>query len=140
MALGDGRAYIRRDPMTMRSDIGNRLAARFIAGLSKASLDYGRRCEYRDGYPGASEAEIDLLVNAEKKNGFPPWSLLHAREILDRDNIYAFVPCCTSPFGRRPRLQWCPPHPSAAVKAEAHAAYLEAMRKVETGENWLPKD
>jgi hypothetical protein len=104
--------------MTDKSDDRrDRLAARFIAGLSKESLAYGRRCEYVKGYPGASEAEIDLLMAAERKNGSVPWNMVHAKEIMARDNIYAFRPCSAPPFGRA-GIEWRQPHPSAAVIAE----------------------
>jgi hypothetical protein len=41
------------------------------------------RSEYRQGYPTATEAELDLLQDAEEKSGGkPPHDLEHARKIL----------------------------------------------------------
>jgi hypothetical protein len=99
-------------------DRRDRLAKWILGNLSKEGLAYSRRCEYIKGYPGATEAQIDLLMAAEKKNGSVPWNLLHAREIMTRDNLWAFVPPWNSPFGGSPGNRWIPPRPSAAVKAE----------------------
>jgi hypothetical protein len=50
--------------------------------------------------PKATEAEIQLLLDAEQKNGgSPPDGLAHARTIL-ADNVWIFKPRPWSPFGR----------------------------------------
>jgi hypothetical protein len=75
--------------MTEEDDRHSRLVAAFLAGLSKEGIDRQCRHEFRQGYPKATEAEIWLLFNADRKNGSPPWSLRHAREIMARDNVWA---------------------------------------------------
>jgi hypothetical protein len=77
----------------------DRLVARLIAGLSREGIAYGQRCEWMAGYPKATEAEIQTLIDAEKRAGSPPRSLAHARLIL-ADNVYAFRPASDSPFDR----------------------------------------
>jgi hypothetical protein len=58
------------------------------------------RDQYREGYPNATEPEIRMLLDAEKKNGgTPPSNLDHAKIILS-DNVWIFKPRRRSPFGR----------------------------------------
>ena len=38
--------------------------------------------EYRMGYPKASEAELQMLMDAEDKLDYPPHSLEHAKKVL----------------------------------------------------------
>jgi hypothetical protein len=40
--------------------------------------------EYRQGYPTASEEELELLSQAEAQLGYPPRSLEHAKQVLGR--------------------------------------------------------
>ena len=40
--------------------------------------------EYRTGYPYASEEELQMLMEAEEKNGYPADDLQHAKEILGK--------------------------------------------------------
>lgn len=51
--------------------------------VEQAADDYTRK-EYRMGYPYASEAEIQTLLDAEEKNGYPADDLQHAKEILGK--------------------------------------------------------
>jgi len=112
---------------TDKSDGHNSLIVAVLAGLSKEGIEKQIRHEFRQGYPTATEAEISLLFDADRKNGSPPWNLRHAREIMARDNVWAFRPHCNSPFGRASH-EWHGPGPSAAMKAEEEASYL-ATRK-----------
>jgi hypothetical protein len=42
------------------------------------------RDQYYEGYPAATEAEIQMLLDADKKNGHPPQSLAHERSTRAR--------------------------------------------------------
>jgi hypothetical protein len=55
--------------------------------------------QYRSGYPDATESELRMLWDAEKKSGKPPSGLEHAKIIL-ADNVWIFRPRRRSPFGR----------------------------------------
>jgi|SRR6267378_1679228 len=101
--------------MTKDKERSNRIIARMIAGLSEEGLAYGRRCEYEQGYPFASDEQIQTLVDAEAKAGGPPHDLDHAALIL-ADNIFAFRPVRGSPFDRSRNLwrafdHWPRPEP-----------------------------
>jgi len=80
-------------------DRHDRLIAAFIAGLSAKGIDRQCRDEFRQGYPKATEAEIWMLFDANKKAGSPPDSLEHAKLILS-DNIWVFTPRFDSPYGQ----------------------------------------
>ena len=75
----------------MSATTSDRIVAAMIANLSEEGLAYGRLCEYRQGYPKATEAEIQMLVDAENKAGYPPRNLAHAKTILS-DNVWVFTP------------------------------------------------
>jgi hypothetical protein len=67
--------------------------------LSAEGIDRQKRHEWRQGYPKATEAEIQMLFDAEKKNGCPPRDLDHAKLILS-DNVWVFTPRFDSPYGQ----------------------------------------
>lgn len=46
--------------------------------------DATTRNEYRRGHPGASDEDIDTLMAAEAKTGWPPNSVEDAREVIAR--------------------------------------------------------
>jgi len=75
----------------MSATTSDRIVAAMIANLSEEGSAYGRLCEYRQGYPKATEAEIQMLVDAENKAGYPPRNLAHAKTILS-DNDWVFTP------------------------------------------------
>jgi hypothetical protein len=58
------------------------LAKRFIGALSAESIAKRTRHEIRQGHPTYTEAEIDLMVAAIKKQGFPARDLAAARKVL----------------------------------------------------------
>jgi hypothetical protein len=60
----------------------DRIVKVVIANLSGEGIDRQTLHEYRQGYPEATEAEIQMLFEAEKKYGSPAHSLAHARKIL----------------------------------------------------------
>src|SRR5882757_10431590 len=81
---------------------GDRFIEAFLDGLAGEGLKHGnkaRRAEYRRGYPRASEAEIQMLLDAGNKAGAVPHNLEHAKLILS-DNVFAFTPAHDSPYGR----------------------------------------
>ncbi len=78
---------------------GDRLVAAMIAGLSAEGIKRQIKHEYRQGYPHATGSQLKMLFAAEIKAGSPPHNLSHARAIL-ADNLLAFVPAYTSPFGQ----------------------------------------
>jgi hypothetical protein len=86
---------------TTNNNNNDRLAA-FIAGLSKESIDRQKKHEWRQGYTLATDEEIKLLFDADKKAGYPPWSLAHARRIM-ADNVWVFAPNHNSPYARADR-------------------------------------
>jgi hypothetical protein len=88
-----------REYFYVNTTSSDRLVARLIAGLSAEGIAYGQRCEWIAGYPQATEAEVQILIDAEKKACSPPCSLAHARLVL-ADNVYAFRPALNSPFDR----------------------------------------
>ena len=63
-------------------DRHDRLVKAFLDGPWGEELDRQRRREYRQGYPKATEAEIQLLMDADDKAGYPPQGLGHARYIM----------------------------------------------------------
>src|ERR1700730_6448659 len=71
---------------------GDRFIAAFLDGLSEEGLNHGkkanRRAEYRRGYPKATEAEIQMMLDAGNKAGAVPHNLEHAKLILS-DNVFA---------------------------------------------------
>jgi hypothetical protein len=54
----------------------------FVAALSADGLKANSRAEFRLGYPKATEAELNILVEAEEKAGHPPSSIAQAKKIL----------------------------------------------------------
>ena len=53
------------------------------ARIAAIFFDYETpRDQYYEAYPAATEAEIQMLLDAEKMNGHPPQSLAHAKQIL----------------------------------------------------------
>jgi len=82
---------------------GDRFIEAFLDGLAGEGLKHGnkaRRAEYRRGYPHASDAEIQMLLDAGNKAGAVPHNLEHAKLILS-DNVFAYTPAGDSPYGRR---------------------------------------
>jgi len=67
--------------LTDKDDRHKSLIEIFLANLNDTSGWHEER-EYRHGYPKATDAEIKMLVAAEKKAGHPPHDLEHARRIL----------------------------------------------------------
>jgi hypothetical protein len=81
---------------------GDRFIEAFLNGLAGEGLKHGnkdRRTEYRRGNPHASEAEIQMLLDAGEKAGAVPHNLDHARLILS-DSVFVFTPAPDSPYGR----------------------------------------
>jgi hypothetical protein len=61
---------------------GDRFIEAFLDGLSVEGLkhrDKDRRAEFRRGYPRASKAEIQMLLDAGNKAGTVPHNLEHAK-------------------------------------------------------------
>jgi hypothetical protein len=60
-----------KEKMTSDSDKGrhDRLVKAFL-GDSAEELERRRRRDYRQGYPKATEAEIQLLIDADDKAGY----------------------------------------------------------------------
>jgi hypothetical protein len=102
---------VRRSMTTDKSDGHNRLVAAFLANLN--NIDAHREHEFRQGYPKASDAEIKMLCDADKKAAYPPHSLAHAKLILS-DNVWVFTPASDSPHWRAGTLagydNWRPPY------------------------------
>jgi hypothetical protein len=75
--------------------------AAFMGDLSKEGLKLGAKgkAEYRNGYPTASDDEIQMLFDAGKKAGAVPHNLGHAKLILS-DNVFAFAAAPGSPYGQ----------------------------------------
>jgi hypothetical protein len=65
----------------MRTNPG--LAKRFIAALSAENIAEQSRHEYHLGHPTLTEAELDMMVAAEKKDGRPMRNLAQAKQILE---------------------------------------------------------
>jgi hypothetical protein len=82
--------------MTNKDDRHDRLIAAFLANLN--DIDRHREHEFRQGYPKATDAEIKMLCDADKKAAYPPRSIEHARLILS-DNVWVFEPAHDSPYG-----------------------------------------
>jgi hypothetical protein len=62
---------------------GDTFEERFIAAVAAAeSADRQTKHEIRQGYPLATEAEVDMMLRAFKKHGSLPHSLAHAKQIL----------------------------------------------------------
>ena len=81
---------------------GDRFIEAFLDGLAGEGLKHGnkaRRAEYRRGYPHASGAEIQMLLDAGEKVGAVPHNLDLARLILS-DSVFVFTPAPDSPYGR----------------------------------------
>ena len=70
---------------TMQSTAGRSAVPQMPDGrtVEQAADDY-TRMEYRRGYPFASEEEIQMLLDAEKKAGYPADDLQQAKEILGK--------------------------------------------------------
>ena len=80
----------------------DRFIAAFLDELSRDGLEHrdkDRRAEFRRGYPKASEAVIQMLLDAGEKAGAVPHNLDHAKLILS-DSVFAFTPANDSPYGR----------------------------------------
>jgi hypothetical protein len=77
----------------------DKLIKLILANLSAEGIDRQIKHEFRQGYPKATEAEIQMLFDANKKAGSPPRSLEHAKRIL-ADNIWCFQPSHGSPFDK----------------------------------------
>jgi len=91
------KEHLNRTTMT-----GIRFIEAFLHGLAGEGLKYGnksRRAEYRRGYSHASEAAIQMLLDAGNKAGAVPHNLDHARLILS-DSVFVFTPAPDSPYGR----------------------------------------
>jgi hypothetical protein len=76
-------------------DRHDQLVKAFLGGLSAEEVERQRRREYRHGYPKATEAEIQLLMDADDKAGYPPQGLGHARYIM-RTSAGARLPAPTA--------------------------------------------
>jgi hypothetical protein len=76
-------------PRSMRTN--PELAKQFIAALSASSKTQVRH-EYHKGHPKLTEAELDLMVAAEKKAGHPVDSLAHAKQVLAEKSSVAPAP------------------------------------------------
>jgi hypothetical protein len=76
-------------------DRHDRLVKAFLGDLSAEEMDTQRRREYRQGYPKATAAEIQLLMDADDKAGYPPQGLGHARYIM-RSSVGARLPAPTA--------------------------------------------
>jgi hypothetical protein len=85
--------------MTTKTKAGDRFVEAMLAGLSAAGIKRQIMSEYIAGFPFASDAQLQMLVDAEAKAGGPPHDLNHAALIL-ADNIFAFRPVRGSPFDR----------------------------------------
>jgi hypothetical protein len=62
--------------------VSDELMKHILGNLSAEGIERQRKHEYRQGYPQATEAEIQMLFDADKKRGSPPHSLAHAKQIL----------------------------------------------------------
>jgi hypothetical protein len=73
-----------KEKMTSDSDKGrqDRLVKALLGGLSAEEGEQQRRRDYRRGYPKATEPEIQLLMAADDKAGYPPVCIGHARYIM----------------------------------------------------------
>jgi hypothetical protein len=68
----------------------------FIAGLSAENIDRQKRHEYRHGHPNLTDAEIEMMFQAEQKLGRPLDSLTEAKKVLASSDI---------PYSSSPPLQ-----------------------------------
>jgi hypothetical protein len=76
-------------------DRHDRLLKTLLRGFSAEELERQRRGEYRLKYPKATEAEIQLLMDADDKAGYPPQGLGHAKYIM-RTKAGARLPAPTA--------------------------------------------
>jgi hypothetical protein len=92
-----------------------------------------RRAEYRRGYPKATEAEIQMMLDAGNKAGAVPHNLEHAKLILS-DNVFA-LPADDStkrfaayhhwPVIARTMQRFVAEHPDLALALTTDATTLE---------------
>jgi hypothetical protein len=83
-----------KDRLTDKDDRQARLAAAFIEALSAENIDRQRKHEYHQGHPTLTEAELDLMMAAEKKAGRPMRDPAHAKQVLgiqERKSGYSSV-------------------------------------------------
>jgi hypothetical protein len=81
-----------KEDVTSNKDIGrhDRLVKWVLSNPSAEGIDRQTKHEFRQGYPKATEAEIQMLFDANKKAGSPPRSLARAKLILS-DNVWVFT-------------------------------------------------
>jgi hypothetical protein len=58
------------------------LGQRFVEALSAENIDRQCKHEIRQGRPYLTEAEVQIMFDANKKQGYPPSSLAQAKKIL----------------------------------------------------------
>jgi hypothetical protein len=66
----------------MTKTTADRLIEAMLGGLSVEGIDEQCKHEFRQAHPTYSEAEIELMFRADRKQGYPPRSLAQARRIL----------------------------------------------------------
>jgi hypothetical protein len=91
-----------KEKLSKSTMTGDRFIETFLNGLSLDGLKHGnkdRRAEFRRGYPRASEAEIQMLLDAGSKAEVVPHNLDHARLILS-DNVFP-LPSVTKQASKR---------------------------------------
>jgi hypothetical protein len=68
----------------------DRLIEAMLGGLSVEGIDRQCKHEFRQGHPTYTEAEIELMFRADRKQGYPARNLAQARKILgilDKSNF-----------------------------------------------------
>jgi hypothetical protein len=88
-------------------DRRDRLVKWILGNLSAEGIDRQCKHEFRQGYPKATDAEIEMLFQANKKAGYPPHNLEHAKLILS-DNVWVFSPNHDSPHALASSAQRSP--------------------------------
>jgi hypothetical protein len=84
------------------------LAARFVEALSAENIEKQRRHEYHQGHPTLTEAELDIMMAADKKHGRPMGSLAQAKKVLadPPPGTGILRPGLVRPTGERLRTLW----------------------------------
>jgi hypothetical protein len=77
---------VRATERSKRSNMASpELIKHMLANLSAESIERQHRHEYHQGHPHLTEAEIDLMMAAEKKQNRAPASIEEAKRVLDTE-------------------------------------------------------